>query len=40
MVDLIDGPVDPESALGRIFPEDHTLLIIDDRQNDCRAKVA
>jgi hypothetical protein len=33
MVDLVDGPVDPESAPGRIFPDDHTLVIVDELQS-------
>ena len=33
MVDMVDGPIDPESAPGRIFPEDHTLIIMDELQS-------
>jgi len=33
LLDMVDGPIDPESAPGRIFPGDRTLVIIDDRQS-------
>jgi hypothetical protein len=40
VIELKDGPVDPESVPGRIFPDDHALVIVDGRQNVQRAKVA
>jgi hypothetical protein len=32
VIDLVDGPIDPESAPGRIFSNDCTLVIIGSRQ--------
>jgi len=30
VIDLVDGPIDREND-GQIVPDDHTLVIIDDR---------
>ncbi|MGA7499943.1 MAG: hypothetical protein WBX00_24700 [Isosphaeraceae bacterium] len=40
LLDMVDGPIDRESDEGRIFPDDRTLIMIDDQRDSEIAEAA
>jgi hypothetical protein len=40
MIEKVDGPVDPESAPGRIVPDRRALVVFDDQQSGETASAA